>query len=84
MRHTERERGRDNGRRRSRLLQGAWCGTQSPDPGPCPEPKANTKPLSHPGVQRQIFLIIIFIYIYTDKSKFTFICLVLISRFWLL
>ena len=43
---------RDTHRRRSRLgsLRGARRGTQSPDPGSCPEPKAGTQPLSHPGV----------------------------------
>ena len=31
-------------------LQGAQCGTQSGIPGSCPEPKADTQPLSHPGI----------------------------------
>ena len=30
--------------------QGARCGTWSPDSGSHPEPKADTQPLSHPGI----------------------------------
>ena len=38
------ERDRDIGRGRSRLPAGT--------PGSCPEPKADTQPLSHPGVPK--------------------------------
>ena len=44
------ERGRDIDRGRNRLPTGAQCRTQSQDPGSCPGPKADTQPLSHPGV----------------------------------
>ena len=51
-----RKRGRDTGSGRSRLLGGARCGTQSQDVGSHPEPKADTQPLSHPGVPGLPFL----------------------------
>ena len=51
----ERERGRDTGRRRSRLHAGSM--NQEPDvgldpgsPGSRPRPKAGAKPLRHPGI----------------------------------
>ena len=31
-------------------MQEAGCGTQSPDLGSCPEPKAAAQPLSHTGI----------------------------------
>ena len=43
-----RERGRDIDIAGS--PQGARCATGSPDPGSCPELKADAQPLSHPGV----------------------------------
>ena len=36
-------------------LQGAQCGT--PSPGSCPEPKADTEPLSPPGVPNTLLSI---------------------------
>ena len=41
--------------REAGYLQGSWCGTWSPDPGSCPEPKADTQLLSHPGVLIYLF-----------------------------
>ena len=49
MRDTERERGRDIGRGRSRLHAGSLTWDSIGSPGSCPGPKAGTKPLSHPG-----------------------------------
>ena len=46
--HTEREAG---------SLQEARCGTRSQIQGSCPEPKADTQPLSHPG-DWHVFLLI--------------------------
>ena len=46
----ERERARDISRVRSRLSAGAQCGTQSQTLGPGPESKADSQPLSHPGI----------------------------------
>ena len=46
MRDTERARGRDTGRGRSRL----HAGSPMRDSIPGPEPKAGAKPLSHPGI----------------------------------
>ena len=64
--HTERERGRDIGRRRSRLhapVEGeAGSMHREPDvgfdprsPGSGPGPKAGAKPLRHPGIPRAGF-----------------------------
>ena len=55
MRDTERERGRDTGRGRSRLHAGSpmWdsiLGLDPGTPGSCPGPKAGAKLLSHPGI----------------------------------
>ena len=51
MRDTERKRGRDTGRGRSRLHTGSLdVGLDPGTPGLCPGPKAGTKPLSHPGI----------------------------------
>ena len=50
MRETERERGRDTGRGRSRLQAGADVELDPGSPGSCPGPKAGAKPLSHPVV----------------------------------
>ena len=36
--------------------QEARCGTRSPDPGPCPELKADAQPLSHPSIPVILFL----------------------------
>uniref|UniRef100_A0A8C0LK84 ATP-binding cassette sub-family A member 17-like n=1 Tax=Canis lupus dingo TaxID=286419 RepID=A0A8C0LK84_CANLU len=47
-----RERSRDTGRGRSRLLRGGRCSTQSQDPGSHPGPKADAQLLSHPGVPK--------------------------------
>ena len=49
-REREREGGRDIGRGRSRLMQGAQRGTWSQDLGSRPEPKADTQPLSHSAI----------------------------------
>ena len=56
MRDTERERGRDIGRGRSRLptgspMQDSILGF----PGSQPEPKADTQPLNHVGVPGALF-----------------------------
>ena len=48
MRDTER--GRAIGRGRSRLLTGSPMWDLIPGPGSHPEPKADTPPLSHPGI----------------------------------
>ena len=48
MRDTER--GRDIGRGRSRLLTGSPIWDSIPELGSHPEPKADTQPLSYPGV----------------------------------
>ena len=55
MRDTQRERGRDTGRGRSRLHAGSptrdsILGLDPGTPGPRPGPKAGAKPLSHPGI----------------------------------
>ena len=50
MGNRERERGRDTSRRRSRLFAGHDVGLHPRTPGSLPEPKADGKPLSHPGV----------------------------------
>ena len=44
------ERGRDIGRRRSRLPTGSLMWNLIPKLGSRPEPKADAQPLSHPGV----------------------------------
>ena len=45
------ERGRDLGRGRSRLSAGESDARLNPrTPGPCSEPKADTQPLSNPGI----------------------------------
>ena len=46
MRDTDRERGRDIGRERSRFPD---AGLSPRTPGSPPEPKADAQPLSHPG-----------------------------------
>ena len=52
---THRKRGRDTGKGKSRLSQEAQCGTLSHILGSRPELKADTQPLSHPGVQESWF-----------------------------
>ena len=49
------ERGRDT-EGEAGSTQGARRGTQSPDPGSCPGPKADAHPLSHPGVPGRLNL----------------------------
>ena len=50
---TERERGRDTGRGRSRLhAPGAGRGIRSQVSRIAPAPKAGAKPLRHPGIPR--------------------------------
>ena len=44
------EKGRDKGRRRSRLPAGSPMQDSIPGPGSRPEPKADAKLLSHPDV----------------------------------
>ena len=56
MRDTERERGRDTVEGETGSLQGARCGTQSWILVSRPAPKADTQPLSHPGIPRPIYL----------------------------
>ena len=46
MRHTQRE-AETQAEREAGSMQGAPCGTRSQDLGSCPEPKADTKLLSH-------------------------------------
>ena len=46
MRVTERQRQAEG---EAGSLWEAWCRTQSPDQGSCPEPKADAQPLSNPG-----------------------------------
>ena len=50
MRDTQRERGRDTGRGRSRLHPGPDVGLHPRTPGSRPGQKAGAKPLSHPGI----------------------------------
>ena len=51
MRDTERKRGRDTGRGRSRLHSGEPdVGLHPGTPGSCPELKADTQLLSHPAI----------------------------------
>ena len=50
MRNTERERGRDIGRGRSRLPTGNPMQNSVPGPRIIPELKADAQPLSHPGI----------------------------------
>ena len=62
MRNTERERGRERQRHRLREKQ-APCGEpdvglDSRTLGSCPEPKADTQPLNHPGAPRNKFFCI--------------------------
>ena len=52
----DRERSRDTGRGRGRLMQGARCETQSGTPGSHPGPKADAQPLSHPGLRKKNLL----------------------------
>ena len=58
-RHTERERQRH----RQREKQAPWrepdVGLDPGTPGSCPGPKAGAKPLSHPGIPVNIFLLIV-------------------------
>ena len=54
MRHTHREKGRDTGRGRSRLPVGEPdLGLGPGTPGSHPEPKADSQPLSHPGIPKR-------------------------------
>ena len=55
MTDTERERGKDIGRGRSRLLTGSLIWDSIPEMGSCPEPKADAQPLSYPGVPTSDF-----------------------------
>ena len=48
MRDTERE-AETQAEGEAGSLWGAWCGTQSQDPGSHSEPKADVQLLSHPG-----------------------------------
>ena len=48
----DRERDRDIGRGRSRLPAGNHVGLHPGTPGSHPEPKADTQPLSHPGIPK--------------------------------
>ena len=48
-RHTERE-AETQGEGEADSSQGAQYGTQSPDQGSQPEPKADAQPLSYPGI----------------------------------
>ena len=51
MSNTERERGRDTGRGRSRLhARSPMWGLKPRNLGSWPEPKAEAQPLSHPGI----------------------------------
>ena len=52
MRDRERERGRDIGRGRCRLPAGNLMWDWIPGPSITPEPKADSSPLSNPGVPR--------------------------------
>ena len=52
----QRERGRDIGRERSRLLTESPMQDSIPGPGSCPEPKADAQPLSHSVVPTATFL----------------------------
>ena len=54
MRDTQRERGRDTGRGRSRFHAGSLM--QDLILGSHPGPKAGTKPLSHPGIPEFLLL----------------------------
>ena len=51
----ERERGRDTGGGRSRLHARSPMWTLSETPGSLPGPKAEAKPLSHPGIPQFFF-----------------------------
>ena len=53
---THTERGGDTGRGRSRLLTGSPMQDSIPGLGPCPGPKADAQPLSHPGVPRSFYI----------------------------
>ena len=44
-------------------MQGARCGTRSWIPGSHPEPKADTQPLSHPGIPKD------FIYLFMKDTQ---------------
>ena len=52
MRDTERKRERQRHRQREKQApcRGPDVGLDPGSPGSCPEPKAGTKPLSHPGI----------------------------------
>ena len=52
MRDTQRERGRDTGRERSRLLTESLMRDSIPGLGSHPEPKADAQLLSHPGIPK--------------------------------
>ena len=60
--HTQRERERERERQRHRQREKqAPCrepdvGLDPRSPGSCPEPKAGTKPLSHPGILKCSYL----------------------------
>ena len=49
------ERHREEAEKEAGSLQGARCGTLSRTPGSCPEPKADTQPLIHPGIPTVLF-----------------------------
>ena len=64
------ERGRDIGRGRSRLHAGANEGLDSGTPGSRPKPKADTQPLSHPGIPH---LSLLSLPPHLNQRKFSFI-----------
>ena len=57
MRDTQREAERHGQREKQAPLRELDAGFDSQTPGSCPEPKADTQPLSHPGIPRSTVLI---------------------------
>ena len=57
-------------------LRGARCGARSRDPGISPEPKADDQPLSHPGLDHSMDLIVHIIFsdlVWLKKKNLIFI-----------
>ena len=56
MRDTERERQRHRQREKQTPCREPEVGLDPETPGLCPKPKADTQPLSHPGIPSSFFL----------------------------
>ena len=68
-RHTERERQRHRQRERQAPHGDPDVGLDSRTPGSCHEPKADTKPLSHPGIPQATLLKYSFLTFHRKQSQ---------------